>query len=99
MTGSFANITWNLVQDHEIDFYLIRIFASGSDVPLHSSFERDAQEDAVLHTTSELVVNVSTRNRCNQMSPAATMSFKGKSRDSSAVFTFSFHISCRSGLT
>ena len=80
VVGPVATITWDPVQDqqHEVDFYLVQVYVNGTNRLLHSSFERDAQEHAVFHTTSELVVNVSTCNRCNQLSTAATMSFKGK---------------------
>ena len=75
MSGSIANITWDPVEDmHELDFYRVEVSTFETHEVLHVAFERDVDERTVLSPTElMLVANVTTSNRCGQLSETAAL--------------------------
>ena len=77
---SNVELKWNNASaHHNIDFYRVEVYMikAGNVMMLHESLEKDTHEHVVLyHTTGTLIANVSSYNRCGQMSRgSASMSF------------------------
>ena len=85
VNGSSVELNWNAASDdEEIDFYQVTVYLieGGSPIMLHRSLEKDTHEHVIFyHITGTLIANLSSSNRCGQMSRNnASMSFviKGK---------------------
>ena len=76
---STVELNWNNASDQDIDFYRVAVYRmeAGSPIMLHESQEKDTHEHVVLYgITGTLIANVSSRNRCGQMSQgSASMRF------------------------
>ena len=81
MNKSSVVLNWNAASDDQnIDFYRVAVYRMEGRIPiiLHESLEKDTHEHVVLyHTTGTFIANVSSCNRCGEMSQGtASMSFE-----------------------
>ena len=79
MNKSSVELNWNAASaDQDIDFYRVAVYRMEDRIPiiLHESKEKDTHEHVVLYRiTGVFIANVSSCNRCGQMSQDASMSF------------------------
>ena len=65
----YVELNWTALADEDVDFYRVTVYRVESENILHESLEKDTHEDIVLYqTTGMFIANVSSRNRCGQMS-------------------------------
>lgn len=99
MNESIIELNWkNASGDQDIDFYRVAVYEmeGGRTVLLHESLEKDTHEHVVLyHTTGMLIANVSSYNRCIQMSRgSASMSFMIQGKYISAMHVKIISVHC-----
>ena len=73
-----VELSWIASADEDVDFYRVTVYRMESGIPniFRDSWERDTHERIVLYRTGVFIANVSSCNRCGQMSQGnATMSF------------------------